>query len=306
MSARELVVLGTASQVPTRYRNHNAYFLRWDAEGILFDPGEGTQRQMIQAGLSASQLTAICITHFHGDHSLGLAGMIQRISLDRVLTPVHIFYPASGQVYFERLRAATIFVDHSIVVPHPIHRPGIVYETDTWTLQAERLDHGVDTYGYALRERDSVRMLPEKLAARGLKGPLIGRLLREGKVLVEGQEVCVEEVSEPRPGQSFGIVMDTRLCEGARRIAKGLDLLLCESTYLESEREEARAHQHMTARQAAELARDAKVQRLVLSHFSQRYGDPVVFLEEAKPFFSETVAATDLQVVPVPARRSSS
>ena len=151
MSARELVVLGTSSQVPTRYRNHNAYFLRWDADGFLFDPGEGTQRQMILAGLAASQIQHILITHFHGDHSLGLAGMIQRISLDRVLEPVHVYYPASGQVYFERLRSATIFVDQSRLVPHPIAADGVIQEAPTWVLEARRLDHGVDTFGYALR-----------------------------------------------------------------------------------------------------------------------------------------------------------
>ena len=89
LSVRELVVLGTASQVPTRHRNHNGYLLRWDGEGLLFDPGEGTQRQMLRAGVAAHDLNRICVTHFHGDHSLGLAGVIQRINLDRVPHPGH-------------------------------------------------------------------------------------------------------------------------------------------------------------------------------------------------------------------------
>src|SRR5438128_688183 len=96
MSARELVVLGTASQVPTRYRNHNGYLLRWDDEGFLFDPGEGTQRQMIFAEVAATAVTRVCITHFHGDHCLGLAGVSQRISLDGAPHLVHAYYPASG------------------------------------------------------------------------------------------------------------------------------------------------------------------------------------------------------------------
>ena len=104
MSARELVVLGTASQVPTRHRNHNGYFLRWDAEGILFDPGEGTQRQMLRAGVAAHDLTRLCVSHFHGDHSLGLAGVIQRINLDRVPHPVTAHYPESGRRFFDRLQ----------------------------------------------------------------------------------------------------------------------------------------------------------------------------------------------------------
>src|SRR5919198_5227414 len=111
MPARELVVLGTASQAPTRQRNHNGYLLRWDAEGILFDPGEGTQRQLILAGVAPSAITRICITHFHGDHCLGLPGVVQRLALDGVAHPVDVYFPASGLEYFERLRRASIFHD---------------------------------------------------------------------------------------------------------------------------------------------------------------------------------------------------
>ena len=96
MSGRERVVLGTASQVPTRHRNHNGYLLRWDGQGLLFDPGEGTQRQMLFAGVTASQVTRVLITHFYGDHCLGLPGVLQRMSLDRVAHPVRVYYPESG------------------------------------------------------------------------------------------------------------------------------------------------------------------------------------------------------------------
>src|SRR5881227_650044 len=122
MSSREVVILGTASQVPTRARNHNAAFLFWDDLGILFDPGEGTQRQMTLAGISVSQITHIALTHFHGDHCLGLAGIIQRLSLDRVEHPVEVLYPASGQVYFERLRHASAFYETATLVPPPSRR----------------------------------------------------------------------------------------------------------------------------------------------------------------------------------------
>ena len=105
VSNRELVVLGTASQAPTRSRNHNGYFLRWDDEGLLFDPGEGTQRQMLFAGVTASQITRICITHFHGDHCLGLPGVLARMSLDRVPHTVEVCYPAGSREVFGRLQA---------------------------------------------------------------------------------------------------------------------------------------------------------------------------------------------------------
>src|SRR3954470_14026236 len=117
MSSRELVVLGTASQAPTRYRNHNGYLLRWDADAILFDPGEGTQRQMPLAHVSPPAITRICISHFHGDHCLGLPGVVQRLSLDRVTHAVPIHYPASGEPWFQRLRHASMFNDRTHTIP---------------------------------------------------------------------------------------------------------------------------------------------------------------------------------------------
>ena len=125
MSSRELVILGSASQAPTRHRNHNGYLLRWDGTSILFDPGEGTQRQMILAGVSPTSIGHICITHFHGDHCLGLPGILQRLSLDGVARPVEVLYPASGQEYFDRLRHASFYEDHLEVRPVPAGPPEV-------------------------------------------------------------------------------------------------------------------------------------------------------------------------------------
>lgn len=294
-------MLGTASQVPTRYRNHNGYFLRWDGEGLLFDPGEGTQRQMTLAGLSATQITRICVTHFHGDHALGLAGILQRISLDRVAHPVHLYYPASGQRYLERLRYSTIYQDHAKLVLHPLESDGPADE-DGFPLHTARLEHGVDAFGYRLVEPDGRRMSNERLAAAGVRGAAVGRLLREGWVETDNGRVELEAVSDVRIGQRFAFVMDTRPCAGARGLAEGADLLVCEATYLEAEAADARAHGHMTARQAAELARDAGARRLLLTHFSQRYPSTEGHLAEAAALFPAVLAAEDLLVVPVPAR----
>jgi len=113
MSERELVALGTGSLVPTRDRNQSGCFLRWGPTGVLFDPGEGAQRQMTLAGISARRIRIICLTHLHGDHCLGLPGVLQRISLDQVPHPVTLVYPASGQEYVDRLRAASIYHDRA-------------------------------------------------------------------------------------------------------------------------------------------------------------------------------------------------
>jgi ribonuclease Z len=307
MSARTVTFLGTASQVPTRCRNHNSAFLQWDDLGILFDPGEGTQRQMLLAGLSASQITHIAITHFHGDHCLGLAGVVQRLSLDRVPHPVEVIFPKSGQVFFERLRHASAFFETATLVPRPLEvRPGDEVEAfrrGAVRLTARALEHGMDCQGYRLQEDDGRRMLPERLAGAGVRGAMVGELLRSGRVEVGGRTVLLEEMSEARPGQAFAFVMDTRPCPGAEALAKGADLLVCESTYLEAEALEAREHFHMTAAGAARLALSAGVRRLALTHFSQRYTSPDDFLAEASAIHADVVIADDLVRVSVPARR---
>jgi ribonuclease Z len=302
MSARELIALGTASQVPTRYRNHNGYLLRWDDEGFLFDPGEGTQRQMIYASVTTAAITRICITHFHGDHCLGLAGISQRISLDRVPHVVHIYYPASGQVFYERLRQASIFHDVALVEPHPISTPGQILATDKFTLSALPLEHGVEAWGYRLQERDSRTMLPERLAAAGIRGPAVGKLLREGQLQVGDRTVALDEVSVLRRGQSVAFVMDTRRCDNAVELARNVDLLICESTYLDIDADKAHEHGHLTAAQAATIARTAGARKLVLTHFSQRYTSTEPFAAEAAAIFPEVVAASDGDTIAVPPR----
>ncbi|MEW2623504.1 ribonuclease Z [Streptomyces sp. NPDC048106] len=301
MSVRELVVLGTASQVPTRHRNHNGYLLRWDGEGILFDPGEGTQRQMLRAGAAAHDLNRLCVTHFHGDHCLGLAGVIQRINLDQVPHQVTAHYPASGQRFFDRLRYATAYRETVGVTEVPVAADGVLAVTPSYTLEARRLSHPVESYGYRLTEPDGRRMLPDRLAAHGIKGPDVGVLQREGRL----GGVTLEEVSEVRRGQRFAFVMDTRLCAGVHALAEGCDLLVIESTFLDEDERLAVEHGHLTAGQAGTVARDAGVRHLVLTHFSQRYSEPEEFERQARAagFEGELTVAYDLQRVAVPKRR---
>jgi ribonuclease Z len=297
---RELVVLGTASQAPTRLRNHNGYLLRWDGEGLLFDPGEGTQRQMVHAGVAATDITRICLTHFHGDHCLGVPGVVQRISLDRVAHEVVAHYPASGAEYFARLRYAASFHERAVLREQPVRGEGVVATGPFGTLRAARLEHPVESFGYQLVEPDGRRMLPERLAARGIAGPDVSRLLREGAL----RGVRLDEVSTPRPGQRFAFVMDTRLCDGVYALAERADLLVIEATFLAGEAALAATYGHLTAGQAGRVAAESGVRTLVLTHFSQRYRDAAAFHAEAAAHFSgPIVVAEDLLRVPVPRRR---
>ena len=303
MSSRRFIALGTASQVPTRERNHNGYFLRWDAEGFLFDPGEGTQRQMIFAEVSASSITKIFITHFHGDHCLGLAGVLQRISLDRVAHTVQIFYPASGEKYVENLANSSIYHNAAKIERVPITEEGIIFRGKDYVIESYRLDHSAECWGYRIKENDSVSLIPEKLEEYGIRGAAVGKLKTEGSLEINGKTIAVTDCSLEKRGQSFAFVMDTRVCENALRLAEKVDLLVCESTYLASETSEATANGHLTATQAACIARDANANLLVLTHFSQRYQNIRDFLSEAQTIHPHSVAVKDGDFVNLPKRK---
>jgi ribonuclease Z len=307
MSVREFIALGTGSQVPTRRRNHNGYFLRWDDEGFLFDPGEGTQRQMAYGDLAASRIHRIFITHFHGDHCLGLAGVIQRLSLDRCDHPVTVHYPASGEEFFQRLRFASIYhpcVD-LVPAPHRVPDDGLhcIARTEKYSVFAHRLDHPVPTYGYRIEEHGGRRFVPELLREHGVSGALVGELSRAGKVTVGDRVVAVEDVSVARYGSAVAFVMDTRVCPGAVALARDADLLVMEATYTAEDQRLADEHSHASAVDAARTALDAGAHHLAMTHFSQRYDDTAQHVREALAVFPRVTALDDLSRVTVPRRR---
>lgn len=302
---RQLVVLGTSSQVPTRQRNHNGYLLRWDGEGILFDPGEGTQRQMLYAGVSASGLTRLCLSHFHGDHCLGLPGVIARLSLDGVHKPVEAYYPASGQEFFGRLRHASVFRDITDVRENPVSADGRIATGAFGELHAHRLDHSVEAFGYRLIEPDGRRFDRAALERSGVSGTAVGVLQREGAIEVDGRTVRLADVTVPRPGQKFAFVMDTRLCDAVYALAEDADLLVIEATFVDEDAQLAADYGHLTARQAATVAAQCGVRRLVLTHFSQRYPDTGRHRAEAAEVYrGDLVIAEDLMRIAVPKRES--
>ena len=298
MSVRDLTILGCSSQQPTRYRNHGAYLLRWNDEGLLFDPGEGTQRQFIFANIAPTVINKIFVSHFHGDHCLGLGSILMRLNLDKVTHPIHCYYPASGKKYFDRLRYGTIYHETITVIEHPVYEPGLVQDDGNFKIEAVFLEHGVDNIGWRITEPDTRKFDQKKLAENGIKGIMVRELIEKGALVVNGKEVRLDEMSWIRPGDSVAVVIDTRFCQNAIDIARGAKLLLCESTYLEEHKELAYQHWHLTAKQAATLAKEAGVQKLILTHFSARYQNTKGFEAEAKEVFPNTFIADDLITFP--------
>lgn len=300
-------MLGTAAQSPTPARSPTAHALRWGRELVLFDPGEGAQRQLACAGIPVSQLTRICITHAHGDHCLGLAGVLQRRSLDPDPSPIDVYVPSSMTVHVEAMLSSTAWDRDALEVRvHPLESGARVDLADGMTLHAEALDHTVDTLGWRIEEATTRHLDADHLAALGIIGPAVGRLHDTGVSTVGARTVRIEDVSVTEPGLAFAFVMDTRPCEAAVMLARDAHLLVVESTYLDAEAALARAHGHCTARQAATIAAEAGAHRLVLAHYSERHPHEAAFADEARSVFADVVAARDLDVIRAPSSPSRS
>jgi ribonuclease Z len=293
MNTRELQVLGTSGQGPTRFRNPNGYLMRWDHHGLLFDPGEGTLRQLVLASVPITQVTHIFITHFHGDHCLGLPSIIQRIALERTSPCVELFYPASGQQLLDSL-LNSCGADVAVIIPRPLPLEISSNQAGGLDILAAPLEHTIDTLGYRLSEPDEIRFLPEYVQREGLQEEHLDELSKAGSVEFNGKTIFANQISERRPGAVFAFIMDTRPTAACQELAQGADLLVCESTFLNAQAAIAHAQFHMTPEQAANLALQASVKQLLLTHFSYRHSEANAFLHEARSVFGSTEVARDL------------
>ncbi|PRY16855.1 ribonuclease Z [Kineococcus rhizosphaerae] len=304
MSSRELVVLGTAGQAPTRTRNHNGYLLRWDGTSVLFDPGEGIQRQMLHAGVSSPRIERICVTHRHNDHCLGIPGVLNRMAQDAPGRSVTLHGPADAAVHLRNLAiVAQAQVQVEVVGVPELDELVPVADVAGAHLSARALDHRVPAIGYRLAEPPGTTFSAAALAAAGISGPDVGRLQREGEL----RGVRLADVSTTRPGQVFAFVMDTRVCPAIGEVVADADLAVLECTYAHRDVDLARTRGHLTARQAGEIAARAGVRTLLLTHFSRRY-DTAELGREARDAVAALGGSTlvhvaqDLDVVPLPTR----
>lgn len=300
MSVKDVIILGCSSQQPTRQRNHGAYLVRWNNEGLLFDPGEGTQRQFIFANVAPTVVSRIFVSHFHGDHCLGLGSMLMRLNLDKVTHPIKCYYPSSGKKNFQYLRYGCVYHETIQVIEKPISKEGVVEDDGNFKIETLFLEHGIDNLGWRITEPDRLKFDKDLLKKYKVEGEKV-RLLEEKKELeIDGKLVRLEDVSWVKKGDVLSVIIDTKKCDKAVQIAKGASVLICESTYLEEDRDLARKYMHMTAKEAAMLAQEANVKLLILTHFSARYKNLALFEKEAKPIFDNCVIAEDFKVVDFP------
>lgn len=300
MSDKDIIILGSSSQQPTRKRNQGAYLIRWNEEGLLFDPGEGTQRQFIFANIAPTCVNRIFVSHFHGDHCLGLGSMLMRLNLDKVDQTVHCYYPKSHQKNFDYLRHGCVYHQVIDIQEHPVAKDGLVQKDDKFIIEANFLEHGIDSVGWRVTEKDRIKFDKEKLKKFKVFGPNVRKLEEIGEIVIDGKTIRLTDVSWVRKGDAIAVVLDTKYTERAVDIAKDAKILICESTFLETEKELARKYLHMTAKEAATVAKKANVQMLILTHFSARYTDLSLFEKEARAVFENTYVAEDFKKIKFP------
>jgi ribonuclease Z len=291
-----LFFAGTAGSVPSARRGLPATLLRRGGEAVLFDCGEGTQRQLVRS-VGLPDVSHVFLTHFHADHWLGLPGMLKSFELRDRSTPLTVLGPRGTTQLLEAVR----FVYGRLKYPFEIRElePGEAVHWDDWYVAPFKVDHrGPASYGYAIVEETRRGRFDAKLAADlGVEfGPDFGRLERGETV----NGVTPEQVIGPdRPGRKIVLSGDTAPCETLKVAAHQADLLVHEATFATEEAERAAQTRHSTARQAAEIARDAEVRMLALTHLSSRYGGGEI-RDEARSVFERTVVPRDFDAIDVP------
>jgi ribonuclease Z len=299
-----ITFLGTAASRPTVGRNVSALMLQREGETLLFDCGEGTQRQMMRYGTGFA-MADIFFTHLHADHFLGLTGLLRTLGLQVREEPVRLWAPLGGGRVLQS--AVNLGVDR---VPFPVEirelEPDEELQRPGYRIVAFKPQHGVSALGYALVEDERLgRFHPERARELGVpEGPLFGRLHKGEAVEVEGRVIRPEEVvGPPRPGRRIVYSGDTRPCRRTAEVARGADLLIHEATFGDEEAERARSTGHSTAREAAQVAKRAGVERLVLTHLSARYADdPRILEREAREVFPNVTVAYDGLDLEIPHR----
>ena len=283
--------------VPTKDRNHSSMLLKYRDENILIDCGEGTQRQLRKAKISAAKLTRILISHWHGDHILGLPGLVQTMGANEFKGVLQVYGPKGTKAYMKKM-TDWFSVETRINMKVTDIAKQEFLETDQFTIEAFRLHHSAPCLAYKFIEKDCRKMDMIFLKKIGLTKHPILRKLQEGKDITwDGKKVKVKDATTIKKGQVLTIIMDTRFAEDIIDFAKGSDLIISESTFDDSLKEKAISHAHMTASQAATIAKKANAKRLILTHFSQRYKDVTHLKKEAKKIFKNTECAEDFMEV---------
>ncbi len=296
----EIIFLGTSSAVHSKERNQPSIALKAFGEIILFDCGEATQRQLLHTNVSPMKISKIFITHFHGDHILGLPGLLQSMSLNGRDSKLTIYGPKG----LDKVKNAIYSLGYC-AIDYPVEfieiDSGIIEDNEQYFIEAQRVKHNVPALAYSIEEKKKPRFLREKAIELGVPvGPAFGKLHNGEEVEINGNIIKPEQVlGKPRKGKKITYSGDTRPCEEMIMLARDSTILIHESTFIEKEKRNAEEYGHSTSIDAAYIARDSNSKELILTHISTRYGPEYgeIMLKEAREIFENTKLAKDFMEV---------
>jgi len=300
MANVEVTILGTTAGIPTKKRAHAALYLSYKGKNefcYLFDCGEGTQRQILLADLNPMKLNEIFITHWHGDHYLGLPGLIDTMSFENRLKPLTIYAPEAERLtnllnlgYSKRFK----------VTPKAVPAKGCqvkrLLETSDFKIVSVPVRHDVAAVAYSLMEKDRVKINKEKAKKVGLpaQGLIYREIKEKGRVIFEGEEIKFEDISLVEKGKKIVYSGDTEICDNLIRLAGDADLLIQDCTYFDSERKEK--YGHASLEDVVKMAEKAGVKRVILTHISRRYRDLEKLRRKVRDYPTLTVAEDFMKV----------
>jgi len=295
----KLIFLGTSDAIPTVRRNHTSMLLKYNEENILIDCGEGTQRQFRKAKLNPNKVTRILITHWHGDHVLGIPGLLQTMSLTGYNKTLYIYGPKGTKEFMRNIMKTFAFQKNYKIEIKEVS--GKFLETPDFYLEAKSMTHGIPTNAYAFTKKAKIRIDKNKLKKTKLpEGPILKELKQGKDIIYKGKKYLAKNLTYKDKEIKISFILDTKLNNKIIPFAKNSDLLICESTFGKELKDLAEEHLHLTSEQAAEIAKKSNSKKLYLIHLSQRYEkNPSQILNEAKKIFKNSFLPKDLDSVEI-------
>jgi len=302
MAKIEVTILGSSAGIPTRQRAHPAIFLAYkDREEFcyLFDCGEGTQRQMLFAGLNPMKLREIFITHWHGDHYLGLPGLIDTMGFENRKKSLTIYAPEAERIRkilnwgYSLKRFEVVPID----VPIKTKEVTILLETENFKIGSIPVEHGIPSVAYLFLEKDRIKVDKEKAKKMGLpsQGIIYREIKKKGEVIFKNKKIKLKEISSVKKGRKIVYSGDTRVCENLIKLAKGADLLIQDCTYFDSG--EFKEYEHASLRDITNMVEKIEVKKVILTHISRRYKNPKELRKQIKDYPSLILAEDFMKII---------
>lgn len=301
----KLHFLGTGCMMPTAQRNPLSVALEHEGNTFLFDCGEGTQRQIKMMKIPIGKIKRIFISHWHGDHTYGLSGLIQTLSNTDNIEKIEIYGPKDSKKFVEHTLKSSIDkpkIDIQVYELKPKESEILtIIDAPTYKIECAKLNHSTPCIGYSYKQKDTLNIDKKKLKSIAPdleKSPLLARAKMGLDIIFKGQKIKNEDITYTKEGLKIALIFDTRPCSGVNLLAKDVDYLVMEASLLyEKHKGKADETMHMTAKETAQVALENHVKTLIITHFSQRYKEIATIEDEAKEIFENTISTYDLMTL---------